>query len=443
MELIARILLVFLLIAINAFFVASEFALISVRRTRVRELVNQKKKAAVKVDQALNQMSTTLSAVQLGVTIASLALGWIGEPAVATLFHPLFSFLPANLGLLSAHALSIILAFIVITVLEIILGELVPKNIAYQATEKTALFVITPLQLFAKIFSPVIWFLNKAGAFVLRLLGISGQLEHPLLHSEEEIKMILNQSTQGGVIEQREAEMVNNVFQLGDIPIRHIMVPRTDVVAFPQNIFFSELLKRLKKYTHSRYPIYDSSIDEIIGFIHVKDIYRLALEGKNDDKHLLELNVIREIIHVPESKKADDVLRDMRYYKIHIVSVNDEYGGTAGVATLEDILESLVGEISDEFDRPARDIQRQEDGSYLIDGLVTVERIQRRFHLPLKGQGYTTLGGLLFGLVGREPKVGDRIQIGDISLEVAGMEHTRITLVRLTMPHPKQKKHKG
>jgi len=430
MEFLLQLFLVLFLVFLNGFFVASEFALVGIRRTRIQELVSKNNALAGMVSKALDDLETYISATQLGITLASLALGWVGEPAIAHFLKPLFSFLPQTTALITAHSLAIIIAFTLISILHIVLGELAPKSIALQRTEKTSLFIITPLTFFVKVFKPAIWFLNFLGEHVVKLVGLSESASHTL-HSEEEIKIILNQSREGGVIEQGEVEMVQNVFRLADIPITDVMVPRTNVIAYTNNITVSELLKKIKHDLHSRYPIYEGSLDSLVGFIHIKDIYQFALEKKDLNKRLKDTTFIRETITVPETKKADDVLRDMRKYQVHMIFVSDEYGGTAGVVSLEDILESVVGEIEDEFDRPTKAVQKQADGSYLIDGMLPVEKVRKRFNLP-GGSGYATMGGLLFSLLGREPRVGDKVTVGEVNLEVAVRDKKRIALIRLT-----------
>lgn len=429
MESIVQIITVVLLVFLNGFFVASEFALVAVRKTKVAELVKKGNKAALILEKALEDLDSFISATQLGITLASLGLGWMGEPAIAKTIMPLLSFLPKSLIFISAHTIAGIVAFTIITFLHIVLGELVPKTIALQRSEATSLILIFPLTIFVKIFWPFIVVLNSAGSMFLRLFGFSAPKEHQLVHSEEEIKMILDQSLKGGVIPKDEVEMVRNVFRLGDIPISSIMIPRTDIVAFDLNTKLNVVIDKLEKNLHSRYPIYKKTIDVIVGFVHVKDIYKVVLKS-SDNKKLVETNLIRNIIHVPEGKKADDVLVDMRNNRVHLAVVNDEYGGTAGIATLEDIIESLVGEIQDEFDYPQKEIRLQKDGSFLISGKTPVEKVQNKLHFSLKGQGYTTIGGLVFGLLGREPNIGDEVQISGVTFEVVKMSGDRITLLR-------------
>lgn len=340
------------------------------------------------------------------------------------------TFLPESAAYVTSHGLAIGIAFTIITFLHIVLGELAPKSLALQRSEATALIIITPLVLFTRVFKPFIWVLNGAGKLVLKLFGLHAPSGHHLVHSEEEIKMLLAQSSKEGAIPKKEVEMVQNVFQLGEIPVKTVMVPRTDILAFKVTTPLKEIVKQVEDHPHSRFPVYENTIDTVVGFIHVKDIYRELLR-KGGDSRLSTLKIIRKIISVPEGKKIDAVLQDMRRKRIHLAIVNDEFGGTAGIVTLEDIIESLVGEIEDEFDMPAHTIVRQKDGSYLIDGLTLIDDVREKFQLPLKGQGYTTIGGLVFGLLGHEPRIGDFVEIGNIKLEVFEIEGKRIKTLRL------------
>lgn len=339
MEIIFQLSLVILLVLLNGYFVASEFALVAVRKTRIDELVKKGNTAAKLVQKALKDIDSFISATQLGITLASLSLGWVGEPVIAGFLEPYFSFLPKESAIISAHSISIIIAFTIITFLHIVLGELAPKTIALQRAEATSLLIITPLSFFTKIFWPFIWILNGAGGVVLKVFGFTPPSGHQLVHSEEEIKMILAQSAKSGAIEQRETAMVYSVFRLGDIPVKQIMVPRKEIVAFNATMSLKEIIKRVQHNTHSRFLIYKDSLDTVIGFIHIKDIF-------------LGKKLIREIISVPETKRIDDILLDMRRKHVHIAVVSDYHGRTSGIVTLEDIIESLVGEIQDEFEQP-------------------------------------------------------------------------------------------
>jgi CBS domain containing-hemolysin-like protein len=430
MEFIFQIGLVLLFVLLNGYFVASEFALVSVRKTRITELAKKGSKRAKMVQGAIDELDNYISATQLGITLASLALGWIGEPAIAHFLEPFFRFLPETLAVISSHTLAVAIAFTIITTLHIVLGELAPKSIALQRSEATALFIITPLVIFSKIFKPFIHVLNGAGQLVVRLFGLHETGEGQTFHSEEEIKTLLRQSSLGGTIPRREVEMVYNVFQFGDIPVRVIMVPRTEVLAFSSKTTLEEIAKHVENHPHSRFPIYDKSIDDIRGFIHVKDLYRELLKDSKKQP-VGKCPIIRETITVPEMKKIDSVLQDMRKQQVHMAVVNDEFGGTAGIVTLEDILESLVGEIQDEFDQPMKEIVRLKDGTYTVDGHTLISDFQERFKLPMKGQGYTTIGGLVFGLLGHEPEVGETVQIGNLQLTVAQLQGKRVKSLTL------------
>lgn len=430
MEFFFQILLVIILVLLNGYFVASEFSLVAIRKTRVDELARKGNLTAKILQKALNDLDSYISSTQLGITLASLALGWIGEPALSRFIEPHLTFLPSSLSLITSHTLSVIIAFSIITFLHIVLGELAPKSIALQRSEKTALVIITPLILFTKLFLPFIWILNGAGHVVLKVFGLSAPSGHQLLHSEEEVRMILSHSAQGGAIPPKEVEMVYNVFQLGDTPVKLIMIPRTDVIALNVGLTIKDVLKKIEHNSHSRFPVYEGSIDSIIGFVHIKDMYKELLKNGGNNK-LSELKIIREIISVPENKKIDLVLSEMRKKRIHIAVVHDEYGGTAGIVTLEDIIESVIGDIEDEFDKPVKNMQRQKDGSYVIQGHTLIDDIRERFKLPLKGQGYTTIGGLVFGLLGHDPRVRDTVQISNIQLQVIEIDKKRIKTLRL------------
>lgn len=436
MEIIFQIVLVIGLVLLNGYFVASEFALVAVRKTRIEELAKRGNKTAKLVQGALQDLDSYISSTQLGITIASLALGWVGEPFLAHLFEPLFDFLPSNIAFVTAHALAVGVAFSIITFLHIVLGELAPKTIALQRAEGVALVIIAPLVLFTKLFKPFILVFNGAGNFVIRLVGLKPAQDIESVHSQAEISMILAQSAERGEIEQEEAEMVRKVFHLGEIPVKHIMMPRTDIMAFSMTTSLKDAVRLGEKNMHSRFPIYEQSIDDVIGFVHVKDLYKAY--RKDEKRKLMQTRIIREILTVPETKPADEVMKDMRKKRIHIAVVTDEFGGTSGIITLEDIIESLVGEIQDEFEVPAIEIQPQKDGTFLIDGLTPIERVQHKFKLAIRGQGYTTIGGLVFGILGREPRVGDKIRVGQVILSVEEIEGRRIK--RLRLKDMKQKK---
>ena len=418
---------------------ASEFALVTLRKTKVNELARKGDRNAKLLQTAQDRIDIYISATQLGITIASLLLGWIGESAMAGLLVKILLFLPKEIRVISSNSIAIILAFFLITFLQIVIGELVPKSIALQRTEKTARFIILPLAIFAHIFSPFVWFLNKSGNRIIRVFGLHAASDNQTFHSEEEIKMLLSQSGQQGIIPNEEIEIVQKVFQLGDISVKAVMIPRTEVLAFNVSLTIQEIVKKIAHNPHSRFPVYEHSIDTIVGFIHVKDIYQEYIKNGGEQK-IAQTRIVREVIIIPEIKKIDRVLQEMRRKRIHMAVVNDEYGRTDGIITLEDIIESLVGEINDEFDQPEKNIIKQASGSYLIKGSTPVIDVQEKIKLPLKGQGYTTMGGLVFGLLGHEPRVNDVVQINTIILKVTKTDGKRIKQLLLSKENQGKKK---
>ncbi len=376
MEIIPQLGLVILLVFLNGFFVASEFALVGVRKTRIDELARKDNKSAKLVQKALNHLDTYISATQLGITLASLALGWVGEPFLARFFEPILEhYMPTNLAFISSHGLSFTIAFSIITFLHIVMGELAPKSIALQKAEKTSLWIIRPLLIFTAIFKPFIYVLNGAGILVLKLVGFKAPSGHQLVHSEEEIKMILAQSAEEGAIEKQEAEMVYSVLKLGDTPVRKVMIPKSKVIAFEKDTSLKHMIKIFQKNPHSRFPIYQDDIDHVLGFIHVKDVYKnlfsqskfesfrevyLNFLFKNRERKLSKMGIIREVPKISENKKIDDAMILLREKRVHMAIVKDEDNKTAGIVTLEDLVESLVGEIHDEFEMPEKGVTKTE-----------------------------------------------------------------------------------
>lgn len=362
-----RVGLVIILILLNAFFVASEYALIAVRKTQIDVLAKKGSKRAKLVQKSISNLTTFISATQLGVTIVSLALGWIGEPTVERILEPLFhALLPADIAIVSTNGIVIVLAFIIITFFQIIFGELMPKTIALQKAETTTLVTILPLLVFTNIFRPFVWMLNLVGSFCLRVIGFSQALQRQSVHSEEEIELILAQSAKQGAIEKKEAEMAHSVLRFGDVPVRQIMIRRSEIIGFEKNTPLDKVISITQKNPHSRFPVYEKSLDAIIGFIHIKDMYRnlliqtplvslkelyIRFLRKNEKRTLAQLRITRKIPHLSATERIDDVLRTMQREQVHIAVVANKQGKTIGIVTLEDILENIVGEIEDEFEQ--------------------------------------------------------------------------------------------
>ncbi|OGK61997.1 hypothetical protein A2334_03955 [Candidatus Roizmanbacteria bacterium RIFOXYB2_FULL_38_10] len=424
MEIVSQVILVILLILLNAFFAASEYSIVAIRATRVDELVRRGDRLAKLIQQVIANREDFISAVQLGTTIVSLILGRIGEPIFERLFLSFFTFLPKGGIIAAAHFVSVISAFLILTFLSVIIGELIPKTIAIQRAEMVALVLIAPLTLFIKIFRPFIFLFNKIGHRLLLLLGFDTYNHNHLSYTKEELKLLFDQVSSSGIMAKEEFRIVDNVFKLSDKQIKQMMTPRSEILMINVLLPIGKIREKLDP-RFSRFPVYKGNVDNIVGFIHVKDIYHLENSQKNEKK-LIDTSIIRKIISVPETKKANEVLLDMQKKHVHLAIIYDEFGVMVGLVTLEDIIESLIGEIQDEFDKPILNIKRNADGTYLIDGNVSLEKMQKRFRLPIKGQGYTTLGGLIFGLIGREPRVGDKIWILHKSFEVKSVEGKRI-----------------
>lgn len=421
---VLKLLSAFVFVAINAFFVAAEFSIVKIRRSRLEEIQahgNKKAKLAIQVTSSLDSY---LSATQLGITLASLALGWIGEPALAIIIDPLFGHWLKDDPILM-HSVSIATAFTIITLLHVVFGELVPKSIAIQKTESAVMLVVRPLYLFAKIFKPIIYIFDHLAAFALKLIGIQPAHESDLVHSEEEIKLIAGASQRGGIIDKTESEIIKNAVDFSDKIAREIMVPRQDMECLYLENSYDENLDIVKQTNHTRYPVCDEDKDNIIGMIHLRDI--LMKEGEKDITKML-----REVLFVPESISVSEVLHTMKKRHIHMAIVIDEYGGTSGLISLEDVLEELVGDIQDEHDT-ADDVyeKRLEDGSFEFLGMTLLDEAMEYMGLrTLDEHEEDTIGGYVFGLLARKPKVGDVVDCPLCRFEILEIDGFRVKKVK-------------
>lgn len=428
------VLAVFILIATNGFFVAAEFALVKVRATRVEELVKEGKSIARVIQRQIKHLDTSIAATQLGITLASLALGWIGEPSLAHLVEPLFAWAgSAAEGL--AHTLAVAISFFLITAGHIILGELVPKALALQSPEATALFVARPLQLFARVLHPFIFFMNATGNTVVRWLHIQPTGEHGSVHSPEELEMLVVQSREAGLLQPQEEELLRHVFDFEDTEVRQIMVPRTEIVALPVTSTFEQARQLVAIERYTRYPVYEGTIDTIIGMLHLKDLLDWSVSPEkstsSDIRHLL-----RPVLEVPELNSIAQLLTRMQKQRIHMAAVIDEYGATAGIVTLEDIVEELVGEVQDEFDSAQEgvrsEIEALPDGSTSVDGLLSLADFTEHFGVQVASVHAQTLGGYIQEQEDRVPRAGDTLRLGAYRLRVDEMDGRRVARVRVT-----------
>lgn len=417
-----------ILVLANAFFVAAEFALVSVRRTRVSELIAQGNARARWVERATQNPDRFIAATQLGITMASLGLGWIGEPALGHLLQPIIRLFPSQLEDEVSRSLSAALAFAIITFLHVVVGELAPKSIALQDPERTSLFVARPTVWTAQLFAPAIWLLNGAGNALLKLLRISPASPHQLAHSIEELKMLVSASAESGVVADDEEEMLHAVFDLGETLVRQVMVPRTEVVAVSVESTIEDLIDVAVRQPHTKMPVYEGNLDHIVGVVHVKDVLR-AFHGDHEPMKSVR-SIMREAIFVPESARINTLLSRFRARKQQIAIVLDEYGGTGGVVTLEDLLEEIVGEVGDPFDE-GPDIQPQPDGTSLLEGLTPLQEVNEHFGLTLRDPHYDTIAGYLLGRLGRMAQIGDTVLVDGVRLRVEALDGQRIARISL------------
>jgi CBS domain containing-hemolysin-like protein len=436
LDILFRLLAVLVLVGANGFFVASEFSLVSVRRTRIEELVREGKPLARAVKEALTDLDAYLAATQLGITMASIGLGWIGEPALAALLDPLFAWLPAGWQLISAHAMAVVLAFAIITSLHIVLGELAPKSMAIQRSERTALAVALPTKWFLMLFKPFIMFLNSLGWLILRMFGIQPVGPgHHFAHTEEELKMIVSASTEAGVLEPEEEELIHRVFEFADLTANQVMVPRTELIGIPITASREKVEEILHEHGFTRYPVYDGSLDNILGVVNVKDLLPLLRErdGPLDLRRMLKTPIV-----MPESIRVFRLLSAMQADRRHMVVLIDEFGGTAGIVTLRDLLERIIGDVRSEEETEWPDVVGVGENEALIDGLLLIPDVNELFGLELDEDDYHTIGGYVFGILGRRPEIGDEVEAPGCRLKVEALDGMRVSRLRIAIEQPAQ-----
>jgi len=420
--------LAFLFVLLNGFFVAAEFALVKVRPTQIDVQAAQGQRRARVAQHMITHLDAYLSATQLGITLASLALGWIGEPAFARILEPLLvGTLGASPGVV--HTVSLTVAFGVITVLHIVLGELAPKSLAIRKPEPTSLWVALPLYAFYKVSYPVIWVLNHAANGILRIFGIEPVTGSELAHSEEEIRRLLASETQSELPEHKR-ELLANIFELSHRTARQIMVPRADVVYLSTTRSMEQNLETARRAGHTRFPLVEGDLDHVVGLVHIKDLFR----APEPPSTLTEVR--RAISFVPETLPADRMLRRMRAERVHMAAVLDEYGGVSGIVTLENVIEEIVGEIQDEFDFERPEIVPLGPSTYQVSGQMLVADLEDELDLELSERDEDTIGGVVLSELGRRGRVGDVVRIAHLALQVQEIDGNRIRTLRLTVESP-------
>ena len=415
------------LVFLNGFFVLSEFAIVKVRRSRLEELAKANIGNANLALQMSHKLDSYLSATQLGVTLSSLALGWIGEPAVAKLLEVPFKYIfEGNKELISI--ISFVIAFTAITLAHVVMGELIPKSIAIAKSEQAVLIVAKPLHMFAIIFYPLIKIFDKLAAFFLQRMGIYAAGEHETAHTEEELKFIVGESLKGGVIDSVEEEIIKNAVNFSDTTAKEVMTPRKDIICLNSEDSYEENLNVIRNTRHTRYPYCNGDKDQITGMLHIRDILENEL-SKNPVRDLSKL--IRQMIVIPETASIASVLMKMNRRQIHTAIVIDEYGGTAGLLSMEDIIEEIMGDISDEHDsKHAEEYNKVGKNVFDFDGMIAIENAFEKIDKNVANVKQVTLGGYVFNLFGRLPSIGDTVEDDVCRYEILKMDGARIKKIR-------------
>ncbi|HEU5278790.1 MAG TPA: hemolysin family protein [Gaiellaceae bacterium] len=427
MTILFELVAVGVLILLNAFFVAAEYGLVTARRTRIVELHHQGNRRARDVLRITSDPPRFIAAMQLGVTLTSLAIGAIGEQALSHLFDDVL-----------ATFLAVVLAYLVLTFLHVVIGELVPKGIALGHSEGTALIVAAPVRTFFIGMRPLIWFLQRSTELVLRWLGLQPPGAEDAVHSEAELRMLVSQSTEHGEIEQQEQEMLYKVFDFADKEAKDVMVPRPEVVALSIDLPPEQCLEAVMDSPFTRYPVYRESLDNVVGILHVRDLFR-AMRDRGMHEVKVE-DIIRPAHIVPETKDLAALLAEFRRANQHMSVVVDEYGDMEGIVTLEDLLEEIVGDIEDEFDLPDESVEQVDEDTVIIDGTFPIDDFNERFHAGLPDEDYHTMAGFVFGLLGRQPEPGDSIMHDGIRFDVLEIEGSRILKLAITFEQRREQR---
>lgn len=419
---ILNVFLIVLLVLLNGFFVSVEYAMVKVRSGRIDTLIEEGSKRALAARNIVRNLDAYLSACQLGITLASLALGWLGGPAIATLVRPMIDGL--GFGETSIYVISLLIAFVLITILHIVLGELAPKTIAVNKAEAVLLLMSGPMNFFYNLMYPFIWIVKSLASGLLRVFRLAPASELGTAHTEEEIRILMQESNKSGLIDKTEMDLVDNIFEFVDTMAREIMIPRTEMICLSNHLSVEENLEIAYDGMRTRYPVCDGDKDHILGFIHIKDLIRESAPNY--------LDLIRPILTVPESIQISALLKVMQRAKTQIAILIDEYGGTSGLVTLEDIMEEIVGEIQDEFDEERPGVEKLGEHEYSVDGLMLIEEINDRLGLHMETDDYDTIGGWLYSkLEINPPQKGQSVQFDSHLFLVDEMDNKRISRIKV------------
>ncbi len=429
-DILINIFIIAFLLFVNGFFVAAEFALVRVRKTRLEQLINEGSTSAKRALKLVNNTNKMLAAAQLGVTIASIALGWVAEATIVQLILPIITLLPMFDTAAAAHVIAVPLSFVLVTYFHVLLGEQLPKCLALTNPDKVSLVVAAPMDLFITLFKPFVWVLMISSDKLLCAFNVKAD-EASLVHSTEELDMLVDASYNEGVLNETEAEMLHNMFKFSDLMAKQVMHPRTDMICVPNDILYEELTAFALENQYTRYPVYEENIDKILGFIHVKDLYALTMNNKNFNLKQL----IRPIMLVPETMTLDNLVIEFKKTHGQMAVVVDEFGGTAGLITLEDVLEEIIGEVQDEFDEEEEtDIREIADNTYIASAMMRIDELVEFFDLNealFEEDDVETIAGLVVKLLGRIADVGDIVSFNGLTFTVVEIEGARVTKLQI------------
>ena len=431
-----KLIIALLLVLLNGFFVAAEFSIVKVRYSQIQIKAAEGNKMAKQAELIIKNLDAYLSATQLGITLASLALGWVGESALEHVFHNMFAYFNLDIPATYITTFSVIVSFSIITVMHIVFGELVPKSIAIRKSEATTLFISSPLRFFYFIFKPVIWLMNVISNAFLRLIGI-----HPVsdqeIHSTEELQLLVKQSADSGEIEEENYEIIKNAFDFTDHNAKQVMVPRQNIFSIDIEDPKEEILEKIMESGYSRIPVYEDSIDNIIGIFYTKEIIREYIKNLNDLKSFDLRDYLREAFFVVGSKKVSDLLKVFQLKKQHLAIVIDEFGGTEGIITLEDILEELVGEIQDEEDEEEKIVDKVGENVFWVQATQPLEEINEHLPKSLPEDGeYNTLAGFILHELEEIPEENQEFELNNYQFKILKMNNKSVELVQLTYKEP-------
>jgi len=423
---ILDILITIVLVLLNGFFVAAEFSIVKVRYSQIQLRAEQGNRYAKRAQHIIKHLDTYLSATQLGVTLASLGLGWVGEPIVANIITKILALFNLSLAPETLHSIALPTAFILITMLHIIFGELAPKSLAIRKSESTVLVISYPLNLFYKIFQPFIWLMNAISNGFLKMIGIDPAKGHDI-HSTDELQLLVKQSKEGGALEEENYEIIKNAFDFTDHTVKQIMVPRQQIFGIDIDLSKKEIIDKILEYGYSRIPVFQDSIDNVVGIAYSKDVLKAHYRNPNFD--------LRQLLHptfyVIETKRISDILAEFQKRHLHIAIVIDEFGGTQGLVTLEDILEELVGEIQDEDDDERPIVEKKDEKIFIIQSTALLSDINEHLPYPFAiSENYNTLSGLMLFNFNRIPKLNDKICLEGYELSVIKIQHRTIQAVQ-------------